>query len=139
MITPLTVYLITRADAICHLLENGMIVSLLIGGFTLATWLITRLVSISFGNEPGAEKVANATRCYLLKFILPAAIALGLMHACVPTTKELCAIMVVPVIANNEKVQDIGTKFYELATEWLEELKPNTNANTKNGAETSEN
>lgn len=135
MITPLTVYLITRADTICNFLENVMMISLLISGLTLTMWLISRLVS--FDDEPDAEKVADAAKRYLLKFILPVTIAIGLLEACVPTTKQLCAIAVIPAIANNEKIQDIGAKFYELATEWLEELKPNNNTTTNNVAKKS--
>lgn len=42
----------------------------------------------------------------------------------VPTTKQAAAIIIVPKIANNEKVQDCGNRIYDLAIEWMEELKP---------------
>lgn len=42
----------------------------------------------------------------------------------VPNTKQMAAIIVVPKIANSEKVQTIGNKIYDLAVEWMEELKP---------------
>lgn len=41
-----------------------------------------------------------------------------------PSTKQMAAIMIVPKIANSEKVQTIGNKVYDLAVEWMEELKP---------------
>ncbi len=41
-----------------------------------------------------------------------------------PSTKQIAAIMIVPKIVNNEKVQTIGNKFYDLAIEWMNELKP---------------
>lgn len=41
-----------------------------------------------------------------------------------PTTKQMAAILVVPKIANSEKVQTVGNHLYELATEWMEELRP---------------
>jgi hypothetical protein len=41
-----------------------------------------------------------------------------------PTTKQMAAILVVPKIANSEKVQVAGDKLYDLAVEWLEELRP---------------
>ena len=44
--------------------------------------------------------------------------------ALIPSTKQMAAIIVVPRIANNEKVQAAGNKLYELAVEWMEELKP---------------
>ena len=42
-----------------------------------------------------------------------------------PSTKQMAAIMIVPKIVNNEKVQMIGNKVYDLAVAWMEELKPN--------------
>lgn len=42
----------------------------------------------------------------------------------VPSTKQLAAILVVPKIANSEKIQTAGNKLYELAVEWMDELRP---------------
>ena len=42
----------------------------------------------------------------------------------VPTTKEMAAILVVPRIVNSEKIQTAGNKIYDLAVEWMEELRP---------------
>lgn len=42
----------------------------------------------------------------------------------IPSTKQMAAIIVVPKIVNSEKVQTIGNKIYDLAVEWMEELKP---------------
>jgi hypothetical protein len=47
-----------------------------------------------------------------------------LVLAFTPSTKQMAAIMIVPKIANNEKVQTIGNKVYDLAVEWMDELKP---------------
>jgi hypothetical protein len=41
-----------------------------------------------------------------------------------PNIKQMAAIMIVPKIANSEKVQTIGNKVYDLAVEWMNELKP---------------
>lgn len=41
-----------------------------------------------------------------------------------PTTKQMAAILIIPRIANSEKVQQTGNKLYELAVEWMDELKP---------------
>lgn len=46
-----------------------------------------------------------------------------------PSTKQMAAIMIVPKIANSEKVQTVGNKVYDLAVEWMEELKPNKKGN----------
>lgn len=42
----------------------------------------------------------------------------------VPSTKQLAAILVVPKIVNNEKVQTIGNELYKVAVEWMDELRP---------------
>lgn len=42
----------------------------------------------------------------------------------IPSTKEMCAILIVPAIANNEKAQNLGNEIYDLAVEWLKEIKP---------------
>lgn len=56
--------------------------------------------------------------CFLLSWIL-------VLGACfIPTTKEICAIKAIPVIVNNEQVQELPNKVVELANEWIDELKP---------------
>jgi hypothetical protein len=42
----------------------------------------------------------------------------------VPSTKTMAAILVVPKIVNSEKLQTAGNKLYELAVEWMDELRP---------------
>jgi DNA-binding LytR/AlgR family response regulator len=42
----------------------------------------------------------------------------------VPSTKQMAAILVVPKIVNSEKLQTAGNKLYELAVEWMDELRP---------------
>ena len=58
--------------------------------------------------------------------VIAAASLLGL--AFTPSTKKMAAIMIVPKIVNNEKVQTMGNKIYDLAVEWMDELKPNKKA-----------
>lgn len=42
----------------------------------------------------------------------------------VPTTKQAAAIIIVPKIVNNEKVQMVGNQLYDLAVDWMRELRP---------------
>ena len=42
----------------------------------------------------------------------------------VPSTKQAAAILVVPSIVSSEKVQTVGNQLYDLAVEWMEELRP---------------
>ena len=46
------------------------------------------------------------------------------LNSFIPTTREAAAIVMVPAIANSEKVQTVGNKLYELAVEWMDELRP---------------
>jgi hypothetical protein len=61
----------------------------------------------------------------IIKKLLIIAAASFLLLVFIPSTKQMAAIMIVPKIANSEKVQTIGNKVYDLAVEWMEELKPN--------------
>jgi hypothetical protein len=36
----------------------------------------------------------------------------------------MAAILIIPKIANSEKVEKIGNGLYDLAVEWMNELKP---------------
>ena len=38
----------------------------------------------------------------------------------------MCAIKVIPLVANDETVQELPSKVVELADEWLDELRPKT-------------
>ena len=44
--------------------------------------------------------------------------------ALTPTTRQMAAIVIIPKVVNSEKVQTAGNKLYELAVEWMEELRP---------------
>ena len=54
----------------------------------------------------------------------PASILLYILLVMIPTTKQMAAILVIPRIANSEKVQQVGNKLYDLAVQWMDELKP---------------
>lgn len=56
------------------------------------------------------------------------AVAFALVAAFVPTTRQMAAIVMVPKIANSEKVQAAGNKLYDLAVEWMDELRPRKKA-----------
>lgn len=65
----------------------------------------------------------------IMKILTPilGVLSFALFSVCVflPSTKQMAAIMIVPKIANSEKVQTVGNRVYDLAVEWMEELKPN--------------
>jgi len=47
-----------------------------------------------------------------------------LLFTFTPTTKQMAAILIVPKIINSEKVQTVGNRLYDLAVEWMDELRP---------------
>ena len=60
----------------------------------------------------------------VLRVILPLVCTAVALEVFVPSVKEVAAIVVVPKIVNNEKVQTIGNRLYDLAVEWMDELRP---------------
>ena len=72
----------------------------------------------------GRIKKASWTCVPMVLWIVATQIAVAL----VPSTAQMAAIVVVPRIANNEQVQTVGNRLYDLATEWLDELRPRKEA-----------
>ena len=72
----------------------------------------------------GRIKKASWTCVPMVLWIVATQIAVAL----VPSTAQMAAIVVVPRIVNNEQVQTVGSRLYDLATEWLDELKPRKEA-----------
>lgn len=75
------------------------------------------------GYGDNTKKGRKAVMLSIPGWVLGIAFLLGSVF--VPTTKEMCAIKAIPVIVNNEQVQELPNKMVELANEWIEELKPN--------------
>ena len=72
----------------------------------------------------GRIKKASWTCVLMVLWIVATQIAVAL----VPSTAQMAAIVVVPRIVNNEQVQTVGNRLYDLATEWLDELRPKKEA-----------
>lgn len=53
-----------------------------------------------------------------------AGILLFIIDCFIPSTKQMAAILIIPKIVNNAKVQEIPDKLLSLAEAWMEELKP---------------
>lgn len=49
---------------------------------------------------------------------------LSFLWSLIPSTKQMAAIIIIPKIVNNQKVQEIPDKLLSLAEAWMEELKP---------------
>lgn len=112
MITPTQMYWLTRLDNICDILGAGGLITLLLGvSFLLVYWI-----------NDGDEYFKICKPLGIKTLVLFLALLVG--SAFVPNTKQMAAIIVVPKIINNEKVQTVGNKVYDLAIEWMDTLKP---------------
>lgn len=79
---------------------------------------------VAIGCYLAEEREASVFTKILASFVV--FLFLTTFAACVfiPTTRQMAAIMIVPKIVNSEKVQAVGNRLYDLAVEWMEELKP---------------
>lgn len=119
MITPSTIYWITRFDDI----RAGLMV-LAIAAVTLAALaLILFFATMENVHRDNEMKCMKLAFCFAAAFALLAGV-IGEVRIFVPTTRDAAAMAVIPALANSEKVQTVGNAVYDLAVEWLEELRP---------------
>ena len=141
MITTTEMYWLTRLDSVKELLSCGLepcfifFTVLLLGATVLAfcfgTFTGNRPYEMFDHRSDEELKVVHARFRRVSRWCaafgcvaLAMAVVCPVLKALVPTTREMAAIIMVPAIANNEKVQTVGNKLYDLATEWLDELRP---------------
>ena len=125
MITPTQMYWLVKLDDMRHVLSCVMwlpiVLAVVIGVMAFATFMMT----IDGDRETRKEAVSDIARLAILCVsMLLIVVALQVAVAFVPSTKQMAAIIVVPKIANSEKVQTVGNQLYDLAVEWMNELKP---------------
>lgn len=123
--SPWTVYWVMQADSICFA------VSLLAAGFGFLAafagfwWMVATSESkppTDFLDRMAARFVWFLNVALMLLFIL----------AFCPSTKTLCAVIAVPAIANNERLQADAADIYKLGMERLkEELGGNVTAESE--------
>lgn len=125
MITPTQMYWLVKLDDIRCAFADLM--------WLPVTWIIVTAV-VSFAgfmatldaDDNGRKKVLRFIKkalllCVPMLFLI---VVIQLTAALVPSTKQMAAIVVVPKLANSEKVQTVGNKLYDLAVEWMDELRP---------------
>lgn len=98
------------------ILDNIICVLIAILGICSILFILGTSMLCAMGKDEQVFPIAK-------KILVVAATAL-LLLIFVPSTKKMAAIIVVPKIANSENVQTIGNKVYDLAVEWMEELRP---------------
>ena len=121
MITSWDIYWITRLDSICFGLNClGLFIF-----FFMVIYLVLMMIKNDDDDEPSIEIRKRIMR----KFIKIISITSAIMFATnfVPTTKQMVAIIVVPKMINNEKIQQIPENVADfLNTElkkWIHEAK----------------
>ena len=106
MITTTQMYWLVILDSIVHA--------------SIALAVISLLVSLA----------AMSMACELRRFFWLPVVMVGVFFLSVavgtfvPTTKQAAAIVIVPKIVNNEKVQMVGNQLYDLAVDWMRSLRP---------------
>lgn len=123
MITTTRMYWLTRLDSICV----AEFITAFIPTLIFFLWVSYRVfdfitdMPFSMSKEEISDLIVRL-KLYAVVFIT--CVILWIPSCLTPSSKELAAIIIVPKIANNEKVQDCGNRLYDLAVEWLDALKP---------------
>lgn len=113
-ITPMQMYLFTRLDSVCVVSTVFIVIS----AFATAG---SMFYGMGFpDDEPGWHKERLGPFRFWVKLLLVSSV----IGVAIPSQKEVAAIYVIPKIVNNEKVQAIPSKILDLATGWLDALKP---------------
>lgn len=108
MITPMQMYWLLKLDDIRTLCA-----------FLIGFAILAIVVSLTAYQDKKLKKIATVG--FLLGFF---GLALcGVAITFMPSTKQMAAIYVVPAIANNEKIQQIGGKTLDISNQLLDLTK----------------
>ena len=125
MITPTQMYWLVKLDDVRHLLSCIMWLPIVLAVVFGIIAFVTFMTTIEGSREARMEAISDIAKLATWGvFMLFVVVALQVAIAFVPSTKQMAAIIVVPKIANSEKVQTVGNQLYDLAVEWMNELKP---------------
>jgi len=119
IVTESQIYWLTRMDYICGLGWAIGISFLVVLGIILVVLLASR--RDEFDEE---EKKRYNKWIFLSAFGILPSLLIIMGAALTPSTKEMAAIKLIPMIVNDEKVQELPNKVVGLANEWLDELSP---------------
>lgn len=122
IITPMQIYWLTRLDHVHAVLAVTFVLLVLSTiGILIAGGVMQDCAFTEETNKRGKKFVGKTP------FMAAAFVVTLLVDALIPATREMAAILIVPRIVNNEKVQTVGNQLYDLAVEWMEELRPAKN------------
>lgn len=145
MITSTEMYWLTRLDSVRELLGYGLeslfvvctflTAAVAVLAFCLGTFTSNGSFDLFEGtSDEGLDVIHTRLRCISWRCTVFGCVSLTMAVVCpvlktlIPTTREMAAIIMVPAIVNNEKVQTVGNKLYDLAAEWLDGLRPKKEA-----------
>lgn len=130
MITTMQMYWLTRLDGMCAILcltsvlFLAALITLLCKG--LALIFKSKQYSWEIDEDVKRARKLGVRLLWWAKISGAGFVVSALLNALTPNTRQMAAIIVVPKIANSEKVQEAGNKLYDLAVEWMEALKSET-------------
>lgn len=140
MITPMQMYWLVKLDDIRRFFDGMFALPCAVALAGLVGSVTCTLMYLFAGNgsyelfEGKSDEQFKDIRSLLLTWrkrlltitlvAVGVAMAISGLYHFTPTTKQMAAVVVVPKIANSEKVQMAGNKLYELAVEWMDELRP---------------
>lgn len=119
MITETTMYWVTRLDNILGLAVFGLIVGLVIVGIT------TVVNYTSMNRDRVWDK--NFRRLVCIGGVL--AFASILVITFVPSTKEMCAIKIIPALANDTDIRELKAEAVKTAKDWLVSIRNDNKGN----------
>lgn len=133
--TSMQMYWITRLDGIVTLLA---VLASFLCALSVIMFVTGRSESVAVkewswdtDNSIAARHESGRKLCKASLVMFPVGVLLYVLLVMVPTTKEMAAILVIPRVANSEKVQQVGNKLYDLAVEWMDELHPKKKEDNK--------
>ena len=135
MISESFIYWFTRLDHLHSFITSFYPLPIIFCVISFMVWICCSIGKICVKDDNDVElesilaKIASCLKkTFVWAFII--ALSLSIVRTMLPTTKEMAAIYVIPKIANNENVQEVGSEIMTLAKEWLKELHP-TNVTAK--------
>lgn len=119
MINSWIVYWISRLDYISCVLHIFAFIFAIIAMLSIV-FILNEYAIWDDNMEKCSSRIPKSVK--LLPIIL--SLIFIVLAVLIPNTKDMCAVIIIPKIVNNEKLQDVGDKFYNLAMDWMEELSP---------------
>lgn len=135
--TESTMYWLTRLDAVNNLFHSLGLLAFVTLFITFATYVITGLIKSCSARwnhddhvDPDWQAADNCQKTArpVMIYALILTIAISLVRVFIPTTREMAAIKVVPVIAspeNCQKLKAMNSGILDVAAEWLKDIKEN--------------